>query len=65
MDWTYVLVEGLKGKADADNDGYVKTLEIANYVDDTVPQIAEEIFQRAQYPYVSPLGQGFPIMRVK
>lgn len=62
---TYVLSEGLNGKADLDGDGFVKTLEIANYVEDTVPQIAEEVFKRAQYPYVSPLGQGFPIVRVR
>lgn len=62
---TYVLTEGLKGKADMDKDGYIKTLEIANYVEDTVPQIAEEVFQRAQYPYISPMGQGFPLVHVQ
>ena len=62
---TYVLTEGLKGKADSDRDGFVKTLEISNYVEDTVPQIAEKEFNRAQYPYVSPLGQGFPLVKVK
>jgi WD40 repeat protein len=62
---TYVLSEGLKGKADSDNDGFVKTLEISNYVEDTVPEIAEKEFNRAQYPYVSPLGQGFPLVKTK
>ena len=59
------MTDGLKGKADADKDGYVKTLEIANYVEDTVPEIAEREFNRAQYPFVSPLGQGFPLVKVK
>jgi hypothetical protein len=40
-------------------------LEIANYVEDTVPEIAEKEFNRAQYPYVSPLGQGFPLVIVE
>lgn len=62
---TYVLTQGLNGYADSDQDGFVKTLEISNYVEDTVPEIAEREFKRAQYPYVSPLGQGFPIVKVK
>ena len=62
---TYALSDGLNGKADSDRDGYIKTLEIANYVEDTVPQIAEKEFNRAQYPYVSPLGQGFPLVKTK
>lgn len=62
---TYVLTNGLKGKADSDNDGYVKTLEIANFVEDRVPEIADKEFHRAQYPFVSPLGQGFPLVKLK
>ncbi|EDZ62550.1 WD-40 repeat protein containing caspase catalyti c domain [Sulfurimonas gotlandica GD1] len=62
---TYVLADGLNGKADADNDGYIKTLEIANFVEDRVPEIAEKVFKRAQYPYISPLGQGFPLVKIK
>ena len=63
--FTYVLTEGLKGKADSNNDGYVKTLELANYIDDEVPQLAEKLFNRAQYPVVSPSVQAFPLGRVK
>ena len=63
--FTYVLTEGLKGKADSNNDGYVKTLELANYIDDEVPQLAEKLFNRAQYPVVSPSGQAFPVGKVK
>ena len=62
---TYVLSQGLKGKADSDRDGYIKTREIANYIEDTVPEIAEKEFKRAQYPFVSPLGNGFPLVQVK
>ena len=63
--FTYVLTEGLKGKADSNNDGYVKTLELANYIDDEVPELAEKLFNRAQYPVVSPSGHAFPVGRVK
>jgi WD40 repeat protein len=59
--FTWVVVQGLLGQADADRDGYVKTLELANYVDSQVPEIAERVFGQRQYPIVAPTGMGFPI----
>ncbi len=63
--FTYVIVEGLNGAADTDKDGFVKTLELADYVDNQVPELAEKVFQHKQYPIVSPTGQGFPLVRVR
>jgi len=63
--FTYVLTDGLKGAADADKDGYVKTLELADYVDTKVPELAEKVFRHKQYPIVSPSGMGFPVTRVR
>jgi len=63
--FTYVLTEGLKGKADKGNTGYVKTTELADYVDYEVPTLAEKIFKKAQYPTISISGQAFPIGRVQ
>lgn len=63
--FTYVITEGLKGKADSDKDGFIKTLELANYVDDEVPALADKIFHRKQYPTCSPNGMAFPIGKVK
>jgi uncharacterized caspase-like protein len=62
--FTYAIAEGLSGKADADRDGFIKTTELANYVDDEVPVLAERIFMKAQYPIVAPSGQAFPVARV-
>lgn len=62
---TWAIAEGLQGKADADRDGFIKTTELANYVDDEVPRIAEQQFKRAQYPTISPSGQAFPLSKVK
>lgn len=59
--FTYVVAMGLGGAADADKDGFVKTTELADYVDNEVPEIAERIFNRKQYPVISPSGQAFPI----
>lgn len=61
--FTYVLSEGLRGGADLDRDGFVKTTELANYVEDEVPELAEKLFSRKQYPVASPSGQGFPMVR--
>ena len=63
--FTYVIVEGLNGAADTDKDGYVKTLELADYVDNVVPELAEKVFKHKQYPIVSPTGQGFPLVRIR
>ena len=63
--FTYVLTEGLKGKADKGKTGYVKTTELADYVDNEVPHLAEKVFKRAQYPTISISGQAFPIGKVK
>jgi WD40 repeat protein len=63
--FTYVLAEGLKGKADKGNTGYVKTTELADYVDNEVPALAEKIFKKAQYPTISISGQAFPIGKVR
>ncbi|MFW6181679.1 MAG: caspase family protein, partial [Spirochaetota bacterium] len=62
--FTYVVAAGLRGEADADRDGYIKTFELADYVDSQVPLLAEQAFGRAQFPTVSPAGQGFPIGKV-
>lgn len=63
--FTYVVAEGLGGAADVNQDGYVKTLELADYVDSTVPELAMKLFNHRQYPIVSPTGEGFPLTMVK
>ena len=63
--FTYVLAEGLNGKADKGKSGFVKTTELADYVDNEVPILAERVFKRAQYPTISISGMGFPIGQIK
>ena len=63
--FTYVIAEGLNGAADADKDGFIKTTELADYVDNEVPELAEKVFKHKQYPVISPSGQGFPLVRVR
>ena len=61
--FTYVVAEALSGKADYDRDGFVKTTELALYVDNEVPELAERVFRYKQFPIVSPTGMGFPVTR--
>lgn len=63
--FTYVIAEGLNGAADSNRDGFVKTLELADYVDTQVPELAETVFRHKQYPIISPTGQGFPLVKVR
>ncbi|MEE9910520.1 MAG: caspase family protein [Deltaproteobacteria bacterium] len=63
--FTYVLAEGLRGKADKGKTGYIKTTDLADYVDNEVPLLAEKTFKRAQYPTISISGQAFPVGKVK
>jgi len=63
--FTWVLSEGLGGKADKGKSGYIKTTDLADYVGDEVPDLADKVFKRAQYPTISISGQAFPIGQVR
>ncbi len=63
--FTWVLAEGLNGAADLDKDGFIKTIELASYVDEKVPELAEKVFRHKQFPVVAPSGQAFPVARVR
>jgi WD40 repeat protein len=63
--FTYVVAEGLMGKGDVDQNGFVSTFGLAHYVDDQVPNLAESKFKHAQYPTVETNGQEFPLTKVK
>lgn len=63
--FTFVLTEGLNGKADKGKTGYIKTTELADYVDNEVPILAEKVFKKAQYPTISISGQGFPVGKIQ
>ena len=62
--FTWALVEGMLGNADKGKSGFIKTTDLATYVEDEVPALAERVYKKAQYPTVSISGQGFPVGRV-
>ena len=61
--FTYIVAEGLKGKADMNRDGFVKTSELADYVEEEVPALAEKIFKHKQFPNTSLSGTIFPVSK--
>jgi len=63
--FTYILLEGLLGKADKGQTGYIKTLDLIDYVEMEVPELADKIFKRKQYPTSAVSGQSFPIGKIK
>ena len=60
--FTWVLLQGLDGRADVRNNGYVSTVDLAGYVDDEVPKMAEKLFKLKQFPNLHNAGQAFPIV---
>ena len=62
--FTYVLLEGLRGKADIKKDGFITVLGLADYVEENVIKLSEEIFKRQQTPTIQ-TGANFPIGKVK
>jgi hypothetical protein len=40
---------------------FIKTTDLADYVDSEVPLLAEKVFKRAQFPTISISGQPFHI----
>jgi uncharacterized caspase-like protein len=62
--FTYVLIEGLQGKADIKKDGFITVMGLADYVEENVIKLSEEIFKRQQTPTIK-TGANFPIGKVK
>ncbi len=63
--FTYVLLEGLGGKADSNNDGYVSLSELANYVESEVPNRSYDKWGYEQVPMKDLRKQDFPLTEAK
>ena len=59
--FTYILVEGLSGKADADGDGFITLQELSAYTDREVPSRSFEKWGYEQVPQRVLFKQDFPI----
>ncbi len=50
--FTYYFLQGLKGKADADNDGKITALELEKHLNKNVSEQARILYNREQTPEV-------------
>ncbi len=63
--FTYALLQGLRGAADAGNDDRRITVnELAEYVGNEVPRLTLERFGYEQFPMHEMHGQSFPLIVV-
>ena len=61
--FTYVILEGLAGKADLNKDGYVSLSELSQYAEDKVPDYSYAKWGYEQYPQVDLRKQSnFPLV---
>lgn len=59
--FTYSLLSALGG-ADANSDGMVDVLEIANFVDRNVPDLTFDAWKMRQVPQMKIVGSNFPLL---
>ncbi len=60
--FTYSFVDGLKGAADADNDGSLTLYELAKYTKEKTESWAEDKFNQPQRPYLKGENSDFIIV---
>lgn len=59
--FTYTLLEGLSGKADAKKSNTISVRGLTNYVEDQLPEISQTYKGVAQFPVVDSRGMDFPL----
>lgn len=60
--FTWVLVDGLSGRADGQKKGYVTTTDLGAHVELEVPRLAKQSFGREQFPVPMHSGRPFPVV---
>jgi len=63
--FTYVLMEGLKGKADFKRDGIITVTGLKLYAEEEVVTLSEQVFKHQQIPMINPGDTDFPIGKVR
>ena len=63
--FTYVLLEGLQGKADFKKDGFITVKGLALHTEERVLTLSEEVFKRQQTPMIETGPYDFPIGKIR
>jgi len=63
--FTYCIVQGLSGLADAQKDKKITVQELSTYLNESVPALSKELKGADQYPVIYGFGQDFPIVLFK
>lgn len=63
--FVHLVAEGLRGAADRDKTGSIRSTDLTAYVRVEMPAQSEKIFKHTRYPVVSISGQAFSIGKVK
>ena len=64
--FTYAVLEGLEGGADAaPGDGIVSIYELLAYIDRRIPEVSRQYKAKPQYPVVDSRGMNFPLVAVR
>jgi hypothetical protein len=63
--FAHLVAEGLKGGADIEKTGFIKTTDLTRYMRNEMPALSEKIFKQIRYPVVSINGQAFSLGKVK
>ena len=59
--FTFALLEGLRGKADRNGNGTVEVRELADYVEERLPQITCK-WGYEQFPFSATEGSSFTVL---
>ena len=62
--FTWALLEGLSGKADANRDGFVTVTELTAYLENLVPEITYRKWGYEQIPQKELPREDFPIAKL-
>jgi WD40 repeat protein len=62
--FTYVLNEGLQGKAAVDKDGIITVNSLAEYMQLEMGRLSEEVFKKEHTP-ITQIGANFPVAKTK
>lgn len=63
--FTYVLLEGINGAGDANNDKKLTVRELSTFIENKVPELSEKFKGTAQFPSAYSFGNDFPIVIYK